>query len=359
MNSEREKTVSPSSEPSDSLSDIFPLTRRTCDALTHVATCTSTNDLARRLYPDEASFARRMTVGHGEHLQAGHMGSIQAGQEDVSREVRVNGSFPPSCPLGLVVADEQTQGRGRRGRSWLSGVEDSLIASYALLVPSSLVRGSRIGVLTLAAGLAVLDALREVVGDRQLTDLLGLKWPNDIFLSGRKLAGILCEIAFTNDESSGVIVGVGANLLVPADRLPTSRATSLQLHVKSLPAFHELRDRLCARIARGFMQQIGTLISGEAEAIEALITRINEENIVRGEAVVVERSCGDTLVGIAKNVRRDGSLEVIPTDIEAIPTDTDRAWSDEQIAYDTGRSSTYAEPILVTAGDVSLRGVGW
>ncbi len=302
------------------------------DELAHVATCGSTNDLARRLYRSPGSLPVPADPGDDA---GGRVGRSWRGNSRI--------------PVCLVVADEQTQGRGRLGRSWKSGVDDSLIASFVLALPASLMRDSGVGLLTLAAGLAVLDAFRDVVGEAGAAagaaaegvagtgQPLGLKWPNDVYLAGGKLAGILAEVAFSDADVVGVVVGVGANLLVAADRLPTSLSTSLHLHFDGLPPFAVLRDRLCADVARGLCRQTHALAFGGAAARDELVSRVNAENVLRGQAVTVDLAAGCRVEGVAGDVRADGSLEVLPVDGDGGPGGVTRL-------------------IPVTAGDVLLHG---
>jgi BirA family transcriptional regulator, biotin operon repressor / biotin---[acetyl-CoA-carboxylase] ligase len=101
---------------------------------------------------------------------------------------------------GLVaVADEQTAGRGRLGRSWVAPPGASLLVSV-LLRPQ--VDTERLALVTFAAGLAAVDAAREVAGIEA-----GLKWPNDVVVADRKLAGILAE-----KVGAVVVVGMGLNV---------------------------------------------------------------------------------------------------------------------------------------------------
>lgn len=108
------------------------------------------------------------------------------------------------APEGLcVVADEQTDGRGRHGRKWVSAEGAGLYFSAVLrpkLDPKDL------PLLTLAAAVAVNDVLKELYGIS--TDI---KWPNDLLVEGRKIAGILAETAETGDGTA-VVVGIGINL---------------------------------------------------------------------------------------------------------------------------------------------------
>lgn len=129
------------------------------------------------------------------------------------------------APEGLcVLADGQTTGRGRLGRTWVSPPGVGLYTSVLLRPKAS---PSRLPLLTLVAGLAVADAIQEVA------DLPPrLKWPNDVLLEGRKVAGILTELATSGAEVSHVVVGIGINVNHDVDDFPPElreAATSVSL----------------------------------------------------------------------------------------------------------------------------------
>jgi BirA family biotin operon repressor/biotin-[acetyl-CoA-carboxylase] ligase len=105
------------------------------------------------------------------------------------------------APEGVVaVADEQSAGRGRLGRTWIAPAGSALLVSV-LLRPALPVE--RTHLVTLAAGLAALDAVDELASVPA-----GLKWPNDVVVDDRKLAGILAEA----DGAGAVVVGMGLNV---------------------------------------------------------------------------------------------------------------------------------------------------
>lgn len=102
----------------------------------------------------------------------------------------------------LCVAEEQTAGRGRQRRAWLARPRSALLFSLAVplyRLPADL------PAVTLAAGVA----LAEVLGQRGVA--VHLKWPNDLLVDGRKLGGILCELAVDGDGRATLVVGVGIN----------------------------------------------------------------------------------------------------------------------------------------------------
>ncbi|TNL98439.1 biotin--[acetyl-CoA-carboxylase] ligase [Corynebacterium tapiri] len=121
----------------------------------------------------------------------------------------------------VLLAGEQTAGRGRLGRRWESPAGDQLIFSLGLVVDEARVK--RLGTLPLAVGAGVADA---VVG---VAPNAGLKWPNDVLIDGRKLAGILAEAAPLEAGKYHVVVGCGINTGMPAERLPVAHATSLRV----------------------------------------------------------------------------------------------------------------------------------
>ena len=125
----------------------------------------------------------------------------------------------------VVIAEEQTEGRGTKGRKWFSISKKGVYLSIILRPPRK-----DLSLLPLAFGLAVRDALSVA----ESLDVR-LKWPNDLVHSEKKLGGILCEASFIGNEMSHVILGIGINLNHEKDDFPEefrSQATSLKLLLK-------------------------------------------------------------------------------------------------------------------------------
>jgi BirA family biotin operon repressor/biotin-[acetyl-CoA-carboxylase] ligase len=138
----------------------------------------------------------------------------------------------------VIVADQQTEGRGRRGRQWLSQAEDSLTFSLLWRFPYS---AERLAGLSLAVGLAVAQAL-EKLGGRDI----GLKWPNDILLAGTaKVGGILVELTGQRQETAAVI-GIGLNLRRPP---AVDQATASLDQALPQPERHQLLAALLSELA--------------------------------------------------------------------------------------------------------------
>ncbi len=130
-----------------------------------------------------------------------------------STNVRAKLLANEGAPEGtVVVAEEQTKGRGRRGRSWFSPPGKGIYSSI-ILRPS--ISPQEAPKLTLMASVAVAESLLA------LTSLnVNIKWPNDILISGRKIAGILTEISTEMDSIDYVVIGVGINVNTPRESLP-------------------------------------------------------------------------------------------------------------------------------------------
>ena len=125
---------------------------------------------------------------------------------------------PPEAPEGaVVVADEQTAGRGRLGRRWLAPAGTSLLCSIQLRPE---ITPERLPELTVVASHALADAIEQLTGLRS-----ELKFPNDLLLGGRKVAGILAEA-----REGRVVAGIGVNVNIGEAELPVeveTAATSL------------------------------------------------------------------------------------------------------------------------------------
>lgn len=104
----------------------------------------------------------------------------------------------------VIVADSQTSGRGRYGRSWISPTGKGLYCSILLRPPATF---SQPGLLSCAASLAVVDALKRECGIQA-----AVKWPNDVLIGRQKAAGVLVETHYQDQKPVFIIVGVGINL---------------------------------------------------------------------------------------------------------------------------------------------------
>ena len=148
----------------------------------------------------------------------------------------------------LVVAFEQTAGRGRQGRSWVSTAGRGLYCTW--LQPLPIAGGGpledQLGALPLLAGIGVCRGLTEFVDGRA-----GLKWPNDVLVDGRKIAGILIETVVGSRGEMVAVIGFGVNYDFGAEgELPTPAATSLALASERPPARAAVVERIATTLER-------------------------------------------------------------------------------------------------------------
>ena len=194
-----------------------------------------------------------------------------------------------------VVADLQTAGRGRRGRSWQSPPSVNLMVSVAL---RPRIEPGRAGLLGVAAALAVRDACAaEVPGH----DLL-IKWPNDVVtVDGLKLAGLLVETALEDGRLSEAVIGAGINVNWPRGEMPPDvreRATSLL----------ELRGEPVERV--GLLGRLLTALDGEVAALErgaSPVARLETVSAISGQRVTVDLGA-ERLDGRAAGISDEGFL---------------------------------------------------
>jgi BirA family biotin operon repressor/biotin-[acetyl-CoA-carboxylase] ligase len=195
------------------------------------------------------------------------------------------------APQGLlVVAEEQTAGRGRAGRRWITPAGTAIAFSLVLRPELPARRAMR---LTMLAGLAACEAIEQVTGLRA-----NLKWPNDVLVSGKKVAGILVEAALDGDRVGHAVLGLGMNVsLAPPPEAVDFPATSLEAEAgREIDRFHLLRailSRLEARYA-----------SLEAESLHA---DWHARLALMEQAVIVRTTDGD-YAGRAEGVDPDGAL---------------------------------------------------
>ena len=193
----------------------------------------------------------------------------------------------------LVIAESQLRGRGRRGRVWFSAPGENLTFSLILRPRLAAARASEI---TLAAGVAVCEVLREAAFDARI------KWPNDVWIADRKVAGILTETVTDEGGLRYAVLGVGLN--VNAERFPDdlqSIATSLrQVRGEPLPralllaALLERLELWLARLEDG----------GRAEVLQ----RCRSWSAILGRGVRID--AGSTIAGTAEAIDDDGALQV-------------------------------------------------
>jgi len=212
------------------------------------------------------------------------MAEVDSTNSELMRRIRQG----QRAPL-LLVAEHQSAGRGRQGRTWFSHTDPDgrpyPQASLTFSVGLTLQRSDLSG-LSLALGLALAEALHPDVG---------LKWPNDLWWQGQKLGGILIETANQGPQRFAVI-GVGLNLTQPPATDLRNPAAGLQQVLPGLDA-----ATLLARVALPLVQ---AMVNFDASGFAPLQAAFNRRDILRGQTLV----CGDGRSGTGAGVDTRGAL---------------------------------------------------
>jgi BirA family biotin operon repressor/biotin-[acetyl-CoA-carboxylase] ligase len=205
-------------------------------------------------------------------------------------------------PEGQVLAaEEQTAGRGRAGRTWVSRPGASLTFSV-LLRPASVPPAAR-GWLPLLTGVAVAAGVRSASGVSAM-----LKWPNDVLVGDRKLAGILAE---QSQDGAAVVVGVGLNVTTGERELPVS-PTGLSPTSLLVEGADVGREAVLAEILRSLERWYLAFTADPDPVGSGLLARYREDCATLGRQVRVQLPAGRELAGVAEDVDAAGRLLVRP-----------------------------------------------
>ena len=194
----------------------------------------------------------------------------------------------------VLLAEHQTAGRGRGGRTW-SGVPRALI-TMSVGISADGVPEDSWGWLPLLSGIAVVDAIAATTNVKA-----GLKWPNDVIADGGKLAGILAEVA---SRQPIVVVGIGLNVTLQPDEIGEPGATSLSALGATVDR-NELVRHLLVQLA---LRVGGWRDSGGAGA--ALIDGYRARSVTIGSRVRALLPGGREVVGTAVSIDRHGRLSI-------------------------------------------------
>jgi BirA family biotin operon repressor/biotin-[acetyl-CoA-carboxylase] ligase len=207
------------------------------------------------------------------------------------------------CEGAIVIADQQTAGRGRRGRTWFSPPGSGLYVSVVLNPGRSLYGGTRATrLLTLAAGVALAEAVKKATGLS-----VAVKWPNDLYVGRRKVAGILAEAAGSG-EHQPVVLGFGINV-GPMAYPPElgDRATSLESELgRPVDRVLVLVESL-ASLARLY----GDLIEGRFDAI---LDAWRAQAPTASGAKVTWTAASGMVSGVTRGIDDEGALLVLVGD---------------------------------------------
>jgi BirA family biotin operon repressor/biotin-[acetyl-CoA-carboxylase] ligase len=238
---------------------------------------------------------------------------------DVARALEAQGAPEGS----VIVADEQTAGRGRGDHSWFSPPAQSLFLSV-ILRPS--LAPAKAGWVTMIAALAVLDTIHESsrIGANEFADIredswmASIKWFNDILVNQRKVCGILVEVSIEGQQLQSMIVGIGLNVNTRFEAAPPdvqSRATSLAREFGFELDREDVLRRLLVYLGARYEALMQTNASPAAEYARHLSTLGREVRVNAGREMIIGRAIriednGALIVQTPSGERRVGFGEI-------------------------------------------------
>ena len=215
----------------------------------------------------------------------------------------------------LILAESQTQGRGRHGRKWLAPPESSILASVIL---RHRLRADQVGLPNLIGAVAIAAAINE------LTNLSArIKWPNDVLIQGKKVSGVLTELEYDRNRQPFFVMGFGVNVNTKRTELPEelrASATSLQIESNRKISRVALLQAILHRLEENYLY----LKRNDTEPIIAIVNRLSYHfgdwvqiqmagGVFRGRAEVIDRDGGLLLRDVNGNLRKFLVGEVLQT----------------------------------------------
>jgi len=231
----------------------------------------------------------------GKKCSVSLLESLDSTNDRALQKVREGESMPFAC-----FAEQQTQGRGRRGKQWVSPPLCNIYMSLAWMFELPV---SQIGILSLSIGMAVAKTLEKAGIPNAM-----LKWPNDVLIDDKKIAGILIETASINEDKTSVVIGVGLNYLLPesSPEIPDQPWTDVVSSLKH-PA-EGGRDQLAALLLQECMAMCERLPQEQEKLIDEFQ---NQYDVCARKAVSVTMGNGEQLQGVACGVTSKGEIRIL------------------------------------------------
>ena len=196
----------------------------------------------------------------------------------------------------ICIAEHQTEGRGRKGRKWISPFGTNLYFSMGLNLPMGL---SALGGLSLAVGIALTQTLNELSNQK-----IELKWPNDLLVNGRKLSGILVEASGETNDTSFLNIGVGINW----DMRPEQSAIDQPwINLKSLLNEPLSRNDLLAMILKSIDSGLNKYIE---DGFESFYKKWSYCSAFYGKPIVIHTRQGD-IQGEELGIDKSGAIKIL------------------------------------------------
>jgi BirA family transcriptional regulator, biotin operon repressor / biotin---[acetyl-CoA-carboxylase] ligase len=235
-----------------------------------------------------------------EHLTHLPLGDIylysEVGSTNLVAEQKIKAGAPP---FSLVIADSQTEGKGRLGRSWITRAGKALALSWILYPEPGRLQPETLSILSGLAPVAVVEVLREIYALPA-----EIKWPNDVLVEGKKAAGVLVDVRWNGCLLTDVVLGIGVNVArgsVPPPQQLNFPAISLE----------EAAGKEISRL-KLLTQIMGSLIKWYSRLVEpSFIQAWNSMLAFKGQKVNLTTERGLRGQGEVLGISDDGSLILI------------------------------------------------
>lgn len=196
----------------------------------------------------------------------------------------------------MLLAESQTQGRGRAGRAWLSPPDVNLYFTLVLEPPAEALRG-----VAFITPLAIAAAIEEVTANKGAPLQCELKWPNDVLIEGRKVAGVLIETVETSERGRVALVGAGINVNLDVAAYP--EISSIATSVREQTGFAVPREEVLAAFCNHLEPLYAELRGGSTRPFQLWRSRL----ATLGREVTASGTA-ETVHGRAVDVSPDGAL---------------------------------------------------
>ena len=208
------------------------------------------------------------------------------------------------APPFAVIAERQTAGRGRRGRPWVSPFAENLYYSLLWQVSGGM---RQLEGLSLVVGLALVHTLHDMG-----VDAAGLKWPNDVLVDGRKIAGILLELSGDPEDVCQVVIGVGVNVNMPM--AITREIDQPWISMRDVLGEPVDRNELAIKFSRhlqGYLQRHGT------QGFSAFVSEWELHHLWQGRQVALSAGA-EPIIGMVIGVDSSGALRLMVDGCERV-----------------------------------------
>lgn len=259
---------------------------------------------------DAVQLRAALAGGHGPFARLDGVDETGSTNSDL---VSAAAADPEAWPdLSVLTAERQTAGRGRLDRHWTAPAKSSILVSVLFRPLDS--QGRPLPPSSLAwLSLLAASALTRTLTERASVDA-GIKWPNDVMIRGRKVAGVLAQMvpAAQGTQPAAVVVGTGLNVTARADELPYPAATSLAAEHASTSNRNILLKAYLRELAALYRQFC--MADGDPEAVLdrsfSLRRQVSRQMVTIGQRVRAELPGGKSLVGEAEALDESGALMI-------------------------------------------------